>query len=500
MFAVGLFDHPAPGGATQHGEHTARTGDWPPGVAEQATVLLQNRNGMLPLSPRVGSIAVIGHDAGAGTQIEENGSPAVLHGPVVPRWRGSGGSSADARGSPTRRERSASSRSRYPAERADAQRRRGHGLSASYFTGQAAAGRPSPTRVDPTVDFASKPAPLHADPQHAEGQLRRVDGNAHPAATGLYRFSLKVAGVAQLYLNGRLIVRGNAEFARGDLPGGFVLAAGRPDHHLPGPGAAAPRITRSEIRVQYATGVLDRRRGAAGRVAAPGSARCWPRRCAPRDRAKVAIVFANDVTSEGHGPHLAAATRRPGPPDRGCRQAANPRTIVVLHTAGPVLMPWLSKVAGVIEAWYPGQQSGTAIAATLFGGADPAGRLPVTFPRAASQGPATQPPSIPGIDNLVHYAEGIFVGYRYYDQLPPDAAVPVRLRPVLHDLLAQRLDARGAGGGVPRRPSSCATPAAGRRTGRSGLPPVPGRRPASRRASSRRLPGLPASGSDARSG
>jgi beta-glucosidase len=95
--------------------------------------------------------------------------------------------------------------------------------------------------------------------------------------------------------------------------------------------------------------------------------------------------------------------------------AANPRTIVVLHTAGPVLMPWLPKVAGVIEAWYPGQQSGTAIAATLFGEADPAGRLPVTFPMTASQGPATQPAEYPGINNLAQYSEGIFVGYRYYD-------------------------------------------------------------------------------------
>jgi beta-glucosidase len=94
--------------------------------------------------------------------------------------------------------------------------------------------------------------------------------------------------------------------------------------------------------------------------------------------------------------------------------AANRRTIVVLHTAGPVLMPWLSKVSSVIEAWYPGQQSGRAIAATLFGDADPAGRLPVTFPASASQGPATRPSEYPGINGRVDYSEGIFVGYRYY--------------------------------------------------------------------------------------
>src|SRR6202020_2653049 len=67
------------------------------------------------------------------------------------------------------------------------------------------------------------------------------------------------------------------------------------------------------------------------------------------------------------------------------------------------------------EAWYPGQQSGAAIAATLFGDADPSGRLPVTFPASESQGPATKAAEYPGVDNTAHYSEGIFVGYRYYD-------------------------------------------------------------------------------------
>jgi beta-glucosidase len=80
-------------------------------------------------------------------------------------------------------------------------------------------------------------------------------------------------------------------------------------------------------------------------------------------------------------------------------------------------MPWLSKVAGVLEAWYPGQRSGAAIAATLFGRSDPSVHLPVTFPRNGSQGPtANRPERYPGVDNVAHYSEGIFVGYRYYDR------------------------------------------------------------------------------------
>src|SRR5262249_2730937 len=102
--------------------------------------------------------------------------------------------------------------------------------------------------------------------------------------------------------------------------------------------------------------------------------------------AKVAIVFVNDVSSEGMD---RPSRQLPGDQDRliAAVAAANPHTIVVLHTAGPVLMPWLSKVAGVLEAWYPGQRSGAAIAATLFGKSDPSGHLPVTFPRTTSQGP-----------------------------------------------------------------------------------------------------------------
>ena len=89
----------------------------------------------------------------------------------------------------------------------------------------------------------------------------------------------------------------------------------------------------------------------------------------------------------------------------------------MLNTGGPVLMPWLHRVGAVLQAWYPGQQFGTALAAVLFGDSDPGGRLPITFPASDSQGPAptTRPERYPGIDNVVHYDEGLLVGYRWYD-------------------------------------------------------------------------------------
>src|SRR4029077_2209454 len=74
-----------------------------------------------------------------------------------------------------------------------------------------------------------------------------------------------------------------------------------------------------------------------------------------------------------------------------------------------------SQVASVVDAWYPGESNGTALAAVLFGQVDPSGHLPVTFPTDLSQVPASSPAAFPGTGGQVQYSEGINVGYRYYD-------------------------------------------------------------------------------------
>ena len=95
--------------------------------------------------------------------------------------------------------------------------------------------------------------------------------------------------------------------------------------------------------------------------------------------------------------------------------AANPNTVVVLETGNPVSMPWLDKVRAVVEAWYPGQEGGRAIADILTGRVNPSGRLPMTFPRTLETDPR---PAIPGLDlparsNVdIPYSEGSEVGYR----------------------------------------------------------------------------------------
>jgi beta-glucosidase len=97
----------------------------------------------------------------------------------------------------------------------------------------------------------------------------------------------------------------------------------------------------------------------------------------------------------------------------------------VLETGGPVLTPWRSHVSGLLDAWYPGEQGGAAIARVLFGDVNPSGHLPVTFPQAEAEEPtAGDPQSYPGVANSETYKEGTFVGYRWFDARNLEPAFP----------------------------------------------------------------------------
>ena len=164
------------------------------------------------------------------------------------------------------------------------------------------------------------------------------------------------------------------------------------------------RITKragSGVKVQYEKGLDDSHNVTSQAVALAKSS-------------SVAIIFAGDQEGEGldrstlslpfNQDQLIEAVAR-----------ANPHTIVVLNTGAPVLMPWVAKVQGVLEAWYAGQEDGDAIAAVLFGDVNPSGKLPMTFPASDSQGPLRTQAQFPGINNESEYSEKLKVGYRYYD-------------------------------------------------------------------------------------
>src|ERR1039457_6453669 len=129
-------------------------------------------------------------------------------------------------------------------------------------------------------------------------------------------------------------------------------------------------------------------------------------------KANIAIVMVGDDEREGtdHGIEL--------PPVQNALIAAvakaNPKTIVVLKTGSAVLMPWLQAVPAVLEAWYPGEEDGNAVAAVLLGAVNPSGKLPLTFPRKLEDTLASKPNQFPGDGTNVHYSEGLEVGYRAY--------------------------------------------------------------------------------------
>ncbi|HWU95659.1 MAG TPA: glycoside hydrolase family 3 C-terminal domain-containing protein, partial [Sphingomonas sp.] len=131
--------------------------------------------------------------------------------------------------------------------------------------------------------------------------------------------------------------------------------------------------------------------------------------------ADVAIVFATQWAGEAFDVSL---TLEDGQDKLIAAVAkANPRTVVVLETGGPVLTPWRGQVAGILAAWYPGTQGGDAIANLLFGKVNPSGHLPATFPASLDQLPK---PSAPNKGDTT-YGEGATVGYKWYDakQLTP---------------------------------------------------------------------------------
>jgi beta-glucosidase len=101
----------------------------------------------------------------------------------------------------------------------------------------------------------------------------------------------------------------------------------------------------------------------------------------------------------------------------------NRHTIVVLNTGTPVLMgPWLDKVAAVVQAWYPGQEGGIAIADVLVGNSNPSGKLPFSFIKSTDDAPAFKDYKDKSLSSP--YSEGIFVGYRYLDKHGIEALFP----------------------------------------------------------------------------
>jgi len=394
MFRFNLFDRPESGAATadvRSPEDAALARI----VAEQGTVLLKNAGGLLPLDNRVvHSIAVIGGDAGAGARTQGEGSSLVRGSDSVLPYqaiadRAGPGVAVTYTDSPAG--------TAIPAQLLTPPSGVGAGLLARYYADQTYSGRPTFTRVMTALQLRGDAYPVRV--------VRRWSvtwtGTLTAPATGSYTFLCTSNHAGRLLVDDRSVLSTTGYPAT--CSGSVRLVAGQ--HYA--------------VKVEYQDPVraarfrLDWMPPPDPYAAAEYAARS----------ADVAIVFAGDEEGEGYDRRNLSLPNEQDTLISRVAQA-NPNVIVVLNTGSAVTMPWLDRVKGVIEAWYPGQENGRAIAGVLFGDVNPSGKLPITFPRSTVDTPAHSLQQWPGIGGTADYSEGIDVGYRWYDWRHVDPLFP----------------------------------------------------------------------------
>lgn len=291
------------------------------------------------------------------------------------------------------------------------------GLRAEYWVGGT-----EPTADEPPVfsgtaelvDFSwgwASPAPGVPRPAY----VARFSGTYVPAHTGLVRLSLSFGeGGARLTVNGETVIDewapGDASFeaayAAKTMPAEVSMRRGEPVELL----VEYRKLARSaHLRLEWEEpGGID----PVARVAElAGSAD--------------AVVLCAGLSNlfEG-GTNDRTELGLPGIQNRLIEEvtSANPNTVVVLVNGTPVAMPWLGKAAAVLEAWYPGQEGGTAIARIVAGDVNPSGKLPDTFPVRLEDVEAMA--NYPGDETTMPYREGVFVGYRQFVTRGPAPLFP----------------------------------------------------------------------------
>jgi beta-glucosidase len=388
MFKFGLFDRAAtgsPGATVTTPAHQAVAQD----VAEQGTVLLKNDGNTLPLSSSAKSIAVIGADASTSAQTAGGGSAGVTSSGTVTPLQGI--TSRAGSGVQVNYAEGPAPSGALPTVPASAF---SGPLTTQFYNNMTLSGTPVATRTDPNVDFNWNGASPQSGVNTTQWSAKWT-GTIVPPATGTYTFSLTSDDGSRLFVNGQQVIdnwrdqAANTETATVNLTAGQAASI-EVDYYQDGGG--------SSVTLGWQPPGQDPIAQAA----------------ATAKSSDVAVVFASDFESEGSD---LTNIDLPGQENQliSAVAQANPNTIVVLNTGSAVTMPWLNQVKGVLEAWYPGQEDGNAIAAVLFGDVNPSGHLPVTFPKSLADVPASTPAQWPGVNGQVQYSEGVDIGYRWYD-------------------------------------------------------------------------------------
>jgi beta-glucosidase len=374
----------------------------------EAAVLLQN-DGLLPLA-REGTIAVIGPNARA-AQIMGGGSAQLNPHYAVSPWEGL----AAALGEGALRYAPGCSNARFEPVFTGP-------LQVEFFAGRGLQGPVLHEEVmqEGTAFWFPPFAGGKVDPTDFSA---RLSGVFTPSVSGVHRVGVFSAGSAKVYVDGKLVADawtgwkpGRTFFEEGcdEVVGEVTLEAGRAHRVVVEFAAkAAANLAFAGLRFGIGKPMGDAEIAEAVKVA---------------KAAEQAVVFVGrNAEWDTEGSDL-QDIRLPGRQDElvAAVIAANPKTVVVLQTGGPVEMPWIGSARAVLQCWYPGQEAGNAIADVLLGEAEPSGRLAQTFPVRWADNPThSQDPEIyPGINGHVRYEEGVFIGYRHYDRMGTRALFP----------------------------------------------------------------------------
>jgi beta-glucosidase len=368
----------------------------------EGTVLLKNDGALLPLSPSIEKIAVIGPNA-RHARIMGGGSAQLNAYRAVSPWDGL----ADRLGEDRLTFAEGCTNHRWEPLLTGP-------MTVDYFATSDLSGRPvhSETQSDALQFWIPPIAGGKVDPRAFSA---RVSGSFTPEVTGTYRAGVHATGPIRLKVDGKVVADGWSHWT----PGRTFFEEGN-DEVVGEVALQAGQIYSITIELRAKPGAnLDFTafRAGIGLPLGAGEIAHAARIAAEADAVILCLGRSGEWDTEGSD---LTDIRLPGDQDALAEAVlkANPRTVVVLQSGGPVEMPWLPQAAAVLQSWYPGQEAGHAIADVLFGDVEPGGRLPQTFPARLADNPThSQDPEIyPGLDGKVRYEEGLFTGHRHHDR------------------------------------------------------------------------------------
>ncbi|HKP08275.1 MAG TPA: glycoside hydrolase family 3 C-terminal domain-containing protein [Microbacterium sp.] len=435
----GSLQNPAPAAAPLPAALIAQGRDAAYRVAVDGSVLLRNQADALPLAEDgVDSIAVIGEGAdryigGFGSDIVVNPTSVTT---IVDGIAARAGAAVDVTHvegwDPVRPGDLLPGAQPIPSGVLRAADGTTPGLTGEWFPTASFSGSPATTRIDDQVNwgqgltgllatfgYETSPAPkLPPVATFAGGPTAtRWTGTLNPTKTGTYGLGFTALGTATMWIDGQQVLTADAD----------TLDTFSIDRQL----EAGETY---DIRIDYVSDAPNQCCNTTGNLGTairlnwtPPSAAASPQiveAVAAAQASDVAVIVANDYLGES----LDRGSLRLSQNEDLLIKAVtdvNPRTIVVLTTGGAVEMPWLESAEAVIQAWYPGQEQGRAVASLLFGDENFTGKLPITWPASTAQvtdelGIATPVYDVNNPNTTVEFTEGVNIGYRGYDELGID--------------------------------------------------------------------------------